>query len=219
MRKIPVVLCVGLIGSGKSTVLQVFKGKGEAVISTDILWKQVVYQESNRERLIRVLGEDVLLEDGSPNLLRLRALLFSLQPEEQASCLVRMKNLSSEFEDMFYRSLHTEIEARALDQGVDMVVVESAMALSDGWDKKIKPDHIVSVHCPKDIRLSRILKRNPNVGLPVHLAVMGMQPSDEEYLELSTKAMATQISTHCSVENTITESNLLHRQLRRLFAC
>lgn len=213
MSQTPVVLFVGLIGAGKSTVLNVFKEKGAAILLTDNLWKEKIYQECNRERLIEVLGEDVLHADGSPNLKRLRSLLFSLDVDEQATCILRQKNLFLEFGETFFQSLRAEIDVQVSKPGVTIVVVENALALTNGWDKKIDPTQIVSVHCPKDVRLTRVLNRNPSVNESTYLATMSMQPSDEEHFTMSSAVGAIHLSTHCSVEETIARSIKLYERL------
>ncbi len=213
MSQAPVVLFVGLIGAGKSTVLNVFKEKGAAILLTDNLWKEKIYQECNRERLIEVLGEDVLHADGAPNLKRLRSLLFSLDADEQVTCILRQKNLFLEFGETFFQSLRAEIGVQVSKPGVAMVVVESALALSDGWDKKIDPNEIVAVHCPKNVRLTRVLNRNPTVDEATYLAIMGMQPSDVEHFTMSSAVGAAHLNTHCSVEETIARSIKLYERL------
>lgn len=213
MLNVPVVLFVGLIGSGKSTVLHGMKERGVSVILTDDLWKQVVYQESNRQRLVNVLGEDVLLDDGSPNLAQLRKLFFSPRSDEQSKCSLRLKKLFAEFGQGFFNTLNLEIQRQRGSFGVTMVIVENALALIDGWGAKILPHHIVSLHCPKDVRLSRILKRNPDVSEIMYLAIMETQPSDENHLEMSLKAGAVQIDTNCSIKDMFAKSATLYEYL------
>lgn len=213
MQKVPVVLFVGLIGSGKSTILQVLEEKGSAIILTDDLWKKNIYQERNRERLLHILGEDVLNLDGTPKVDRMRNLFFSLDQDEQSKCLQRMKDLFLEFGEEFSSCLHDEIRSLSEKEGVTMVVVESALALSSGWDEKIGPDFIVSLLCPWDVRLSRVLKRNPAIDKAKYMATMNMQPTDESHLEMSVEKGAVLISSDFSVEVMKGAAGNLYKQL------
>ncbi|XP_038610570.1 dephospho-CoA kinase domain-containing protein [Tachyglossus aculeatus] len=74
----------GGIGSGKSTVVQVFRELGCAVIDADVLARQVV--EPGRpayERIVRAFGPEILLDDGRLDRRALGDIVFS-QPSKRA---------------------------------------------------------------------------------------------------------------------------------------
>lgn len=214
MKKgIKVVLLVGLIGSGKSTILRELASCGAGILLMDELWNQEIYQEHFRNKLCTVLGEDVLHADGSPNKERLRALFFSCDPEEQKVCLERQEKLFSAFSDFFLFILRQKIMFHATCADSTMIVIEGASALTNGWYEKLAPDATVVLHCDKEIRLQRILGRNPNVSRETYLAIMEMQSTDEQLLAAGAAVKASHITTECSFDEMRDIAHILHNRL------
>lgn len=73
-----VIALTGGIGSGKTTVSEIFKSKNIPIIDTDIIARQIV--EKNKPAYIEILkifGNEILNEDKSINRQTLRKLVFS----------------------------------------------------------------------------------------------------------------------------------------------
>ena len=71
-----VVAVTGGIGSGKSTVVDLFQQKGVPVIDTDIISREVVQNNEVIKQLTETFGKTILNQDGSLNRANLRELAF-----------------------------------------------------------------------------------------------------------------------------------------------
>lgn len=73
-----VIALTGGIGSGKSTVSEIFESKNIPIIDTDIIARQIVEQgKPAYEKTIKIFGEEILNKDRSINRQRLRQIIFS----------------------------------------------------------------------------------------------------------------------------------------------
>lgn len=73
-----VIALTGGIGSGKSTVSEIFKSKNIPIIDTDIIARQIVEQgKPAYEEIIKEFGEEVLTKDKNLNRQKLRQIIFS----------------------------------------------------------------------------------------------------------------------------------------------
>lgn len=73
-----VIALTGGIGSGKTTVSEIFKSKNIPIIDTDIIAKKLVEQgKPAYAEIIKVFGEKILTKDKDINRLALRQLIFS----------------------------------------------------------------------------------------------------------------------------------------------
>ena len=73
-----VIALTGGIGSGKTTVSEIFKSKNIPIIDTDIIARQIVEQgKPAYEKIINEFGEKVLNKDKSINRQTLRQIIFS----------------------------------------------------------------------------------------------------------------------------------------------
>ena len=71
-----VVAVTGGIASGKSTVVELFRGKGVPIIDTDVIARQVVQDEDIKQQLTEAFGETIRNQDGSLNRAKLREIAF-----------------------------------------------------------------------------------------------------------------------------------------------
>lgn len=73
-----VIALTGGIGSGKTTVSNIFKSKNIPVIDTDIIARQIVEPgKPAYEKIIKIFGEGILNKDKSINRQTLRQVIFS----------------------------------------------------------------------------------------------------------------------------------------------
>lgn len=73
-----VIALTGGIGSGKSTVSEIFKSKNIPIIDTDIIARQIVEEgKPAYKKIIKAFGEEVLNKDRSINRQKLRQRIFS----------------------------------------------------------------------------------------------------------------------------------------------
>ena len=73
-----VIALTGGIGSGKTTVSEIFKSKNIPIIDTDIIARQIVEQNTPAYiEILKIFGNEILNEDKSINRQTLRKLVFS----------------------------------------------------------------------------------------------------------------------------------------------
>lgn len=73
-----VIALTGGIGSGKTTVSDIFKSKNIPIIDTDIIARQIVEQgEPAYTEIIKLFGKEILNKDGDINREKLRQLIFA----------------------------------------------------------------------------------------------------------------------------------------------
>lgn len=73
-----VIALTGGIGSGKSTVSEIFKSKNIPIIDTDLIARQIVEQgKPAYKEIIKEFGEEVLSKDKKLNRQKLRQIIFS----------------------------------------------------------------------------------------------------------------------------------------------
>ena len=73
-----IIALTGGIGSGKTTVSEIFKSKNIPIIDTDIIARQIVEQNKPAYvEIIKIFGEEILNTDNSINRQALRKLIFS----------------------------------------------------------------------------------------------------------------------------------------------
>jgi len=169
-----VIGLTGGIGSGKSTVSQVFEQLGATVIDTDQLARDVVALGSAGLRAIEQhFGTDILLSDGSLNRAELRRRIVETPKEREW--------LESE--------LHPRIRALTLQHlqncptklcVVAIPLLTEQMAKGQNYDYL---DVIVVVDCEPEIQLERASARDGN---PDQIQkIMALQASREERLNIA----------------------------------
>lgn len=104
-----IVAVTGGIGSGKSTVAELFRKHGVPVIDTDEISRELVLPGSTAlEKIIKAFGTHYLDKDGSLNRARLRELVFSdasartvlqeiLHPLIRQTVLERLKSIEAPY--------------------------------------------------------------------------------------------------------------------------
>ena len=192
--QINVVLLVGLIGSGKSSIQRTFATMNVGVIESDTLAKEMIYKESNREHLTKIFGEDVLFAKGMPNKERIRELLFQ---RGKAFYKEIQSLIMSQFRAEILTEHHAQI-GRYRDGGKQLVVIEHALALRDEWARQFSSRCVISLHCPSSVRLGRLVKRDSRIPVTVYQSIMAAQPNDNEHMRMSEVAGTIQVDTNCT---------------------
>ena len=133
----------GLIGAGKSEVARIFKKNGAFVISADKIGKDVV--DNNKtilKKLIQIFGQDIISKSGHLNRKKLGQLAFSSECcKEKLNSIVHpalLKELSAQVK-----------EAKKM---FDIVVIDAALLIQWGWDKKVDKTILVDTILRKRIQ-------------------------------------------------------------------
>ncbi len=161
----------GGTGAGKSAVCAELKKYGAFVIDCDKIARQVVEKgQPALDEIAQAFGADVLLDDGSLNRKSMGQIVFG--DAEKLQCL---NNITHKY---IFAQMHRMIE----ETENDIVVLDVPLLFQ--CDFPIKCDITVAVTADKEIRLSRIMKRD-GIKRDAAEARMSKQLTDEEYRRLA----------------------------------
>lgn len=139
----------GGIGSGKSLVCSLFQKLGAPALSADDIAKDLMTNDPGlRKALVRLLGFETYLPDGSLNRKGIAEKIFSAPAlQKKVNALVHPK-------------VTLEIERRMndLDGHSPYVVVEAALLYEAGLDALL--DAVVVVDAEADVRMQRVMERD-----------------------------------------------------------
>lgn len=145
---IPVLALVGGIGSGKSTVADVFAQRGASVIDGDRLGHELLRLPEVRDEITTQFGPGVLDDNGEIDRRKLAAVVFNDAD--------RMAELERLVHPMIRRRMREQIE-EARRAGVPLVVIDAAILLEAGWNDQI--DRLIFVDAPEEVRWQRASQR------------------------------------------------------------
>ena len=183
-----VIGLTGGIGSGKTTVANLFLKYGIEVIDTDDIARELTSTNGEAIPLIReVFGQAVIASDGSLDRVAMRELVFS-SPQEKA----RLEAI-----------LHPMIRKRSQEQCLSAksayVLLVVPLLLESGHYKGLIK-RVVVVDCAEEVQVSRVMKRNGLTADAVR-SIMRTQASREE----------RQMIANDVIHNDGNEGELLHQ--------
>ena len=136
----------GGIGSGKTTVANIFKQLGIPIYSSDNRAKDLMLNNQFlRESLISLFGDKVIV-DGLLNSSYIAAKVFS-----NPKFLVKLNALVHPF-------VHKDFDEWCASQDSDYVLKEAAILIETGADKVL--DKIILVVSSADLKVSRVMSRD-----------------------------------------------------------
>ncbi|CAB4538856.1 MAG: dephospho-CoA kinase [Actinobacteria bacterium] len=139
------IALTGGIGSGKSTVAAEWVRLGATEVDSDVLAREVVEPGSpGLASVVSTFGNSVLTQSGELNRSKLAELVFA-NPEAKVS---------------LERILHPLIQNLALERTNSLTgVVVYTIPLLVETNSKLKFDRIVTVSCPEEVRIQRLVQR------------------------------------------------------------
>lgn len=155
----------GGIGSGKSTVCQIFQSLGIAVFNADSETKQL-YTNSKplQKKLKEAFGSSVFTEEGEVNKPFLRGILDQQQSREKLNAIVH-PFVFQRFEDWSEQQISP------------YVLKEAAILFESGADKTVQKSILVTA--PKGLRITRVQSRDQRTKEQIE-SIMESQWSEEE---------------------------------------
>ena len=139
----------GGMGSGKSTICDIWKSKGAYILNADDLAKQVMVSDPEiKEQLTETFGTDSFYEDGSLNRGHLAREAFEKGRVKELNAIVHPKLPDAAMEKM----------RQAEQEGYNVMVYEAALLLDN-----IEPgdlDYIVLVLADEQHRIDRVQQRD-----------------------------------------------------------
>ena len=159
----------GGIGSGKTTVANLFAALGATVIDTDLIAHQVTAPGGSAIEAIRQqFGNDFLLPNGALDRARMRDLVFS-DPTQK-------RNL----ENILHPLIRQETEAQAAQAGgAYTIFVVPLLVESGNWRQRV--NRILVIDCLEETQIARVVQRNGLEEAQVR-AIMASQVTRETRL-------------------------------------
>ena len=155
----------GGIGSGKSTVCEMFAARGIAVYSADERAKELMNSsESLREALVEAFGAECY-RDGVLDRAYLAGRVFG--------CDEQLQRLNA----IVHPAVREDFERWTAEQSSDYVILEAAILFEAHFDDVV--DATVAVLAPAPLRLERAMKRDGVSREKIELR-MAAQASDDE---------------------------------------
>lgn len=172
-KSIPLLVGItGGIGSGKSTVCQIFQILGVPIYSADDRAKWLMANSSSlKAEIIREFGSESYLPDGSVNRSFLAEKVFS-DPE-------KVKKINA----LVHPVVGLDFKNWAENSQVPYVLKEAALLFESGSAKEL--DFIINVSSPLKVRVARILMRDPHRSEDQIHHIIDQQLPDEEKNELA----------------------------------
>lgn len=155
----------GGIGSGKTTVCQVFAVLGVPIFNSDAEGRILLEHDlAIGAALQEAFGPSVLV-NGVPDRKALAALVFN-----NTKALARLNGI-------IHPAVRARFKAWAAGQQVPYVINEAAIMVETGLNRQV--DHLVVVLCPEMERIRRVVQRDGRTEAEVR-ARMRNQATDEE---------------------------------------
>ena len=165
-----VVGLTGGIGSGKSTVAELFAVLGVLVVDTDVIAHELTgSQGAAMPEIAAVFGDSVVLAGGGLDRAAMRRLVFS-DPSARAR-----------LQDILHPMIRCQSEARCLSaSGAPYVLLVVPLLLESGGYRQ-RVDRILVVDCDEAVQISRVMTRSGLNEIEVR-AIMATQASRAERL-------------------------------------
>jgi dephospho-CoA kinase len=143
-----VVGLTGGIGSGKSTVADLFAAHGVPLVDTDLIAHRITAPHGiAMPQIAAEFGDAFVAPDGSLDRVRMRALVFSDEGARKRLEAITHPLIRAE----------TKREQREA-QGPYVIVVVPLLVESGSW--KTRVNHVLTVDCSVETQISRVMNRN-----------------------------------------------------------
>jgi dephospho-CoA kinase len=169
-----VIGLTGGIGSGKSTVAQLFREENIPVVDADRISRDVTSPNSTVFiDIVRIFGERVLLPDGRIDRKKLGAIVFA-DPEKRSA-------LEAITHPPIVEGIRDVIRALA-SEGHEIAIVEAALLHEKGRQGMVQA--VIGVRCGKGLQVERLMGRD---GIPREeaLRIVSAQMDPEEKMQAS----------------------------------
>ncbi len=163
----------GGIGSGKTTVAELFAAYGIPIIDTDLIARQITASGGLAiPRIMQTFGQDFIAPDGSLDRAHMRELIFSDE------------NARHRLEAITHPLIRMEAaHACKAARGPYLLIVVPLLIEAGHWKNRV--DRILIVDCAIETQIARVMQRNGFTRQQV-LAIIARQATREERLAAAT---------------------------------
>jgi dephospho-CoA kinase len=157
----------GGIGSGKSTVAELFAARGAAIIDTDLIAHQVTAPGGSAIEALRdAFGEEFITAQGALDRDRMRALVFT----DHAA--------RGRLEAILHPLIRTEAERMAAEAGGEYTIfVVPLLTESSNWRQRTA--RILVVDCDEETQIARVMRRNQLSSEQVKAIIAAQAPREQ----------------------------------------
>lgn len=186
----------GGIGSGKSTIADLFAAHRVAVVDTDVIAHRVTAPKGLAMPAIeQIFGPEFIAPDGSLDRAKMRALVFS-----DDTAKARLERIT-------HPLIRSETEReRAAAQGPYVVLVVPLLVESGMWKSRV--DRVLVVDCAVETQIARVMHRNGFAREQV-LAIIERQATRTARLAAADDVI---VNDNTSLERLAQDVRQLHRQ-------
>ncbi|SKC58577.1 dephospho-CoA kinase [Paraburkholderia hospita] len=185
----------GGIGSGKSTVADLFAKRGVTLVDTDVIAHRITAPRGLAMPSIATeFGPSFVTSDGSLDRARMRALVFSDE------------NARKRLEAITHPLIRAETERqRQQAPGPYVIVVVPLLVESGSW--KTRVNRVLAVDCSVETQIARVMRRNAFTREQV-LAIIARQATREARLAAADDVV---VNDNRSLEELDVDVDQLHR--------
>ncbi len=187
----------GGIGSGKTTVANIFSALGVKVIDADTISRELTRKgEPLLNILVSAFGDDILDKNGELKRDTLKEIIFN---NENAK--IRLENL-------IHPKVFEKIEKDVREMDTEYCVISIPLLFETGSENLF--DSVLVVDCPEELQIKRILQRD---GITPELAknIIENQMSRDKRLKKSNDV----ITNNTSLDNLESQVYELHKEYRK----
>lgn len=154
------IALTGGIGSGKTTVSELFKSKSIPIIDTDIIAREIVEQGKPAYiEIIKTFGEDIVDKNNNINRLILRELIFSSEEKR-----LQLENI---LHPLIWSEVKAQLSLLAEKNYPYCIVVVPLLLENISRNKPVEFDRILIVDAEEDIQIKRTVKRDNSSVLQI----------------------------------------------------
>ena len=176
----------GGIGSGKTTIADLFSELDVPVIDADTIAREVVASGSQALEQIRLsFGERVIAADGSLDRSAMRELIFADTEQKR------------KLEAIVHPKVRQSILKRVASLDASYCIISVPLLVESGMVKLV--DRVLVVDCPVEIQIQRVIKRD-RLDETIVRAIIASQASREQR-----KALADDLIDNASPDSMLAE--------------